>query len=140
MGLLAVMTGVVSENMIAIREQMVKEDEQRDEVRKMMVTKTLMDLFRDADTDHSGTVSRDEFNALLRSPDLRRKLTKNTNMKVGDLEELFEWLDHDGVGTITIDQFMRGFKWINEPLRAKSLVKLQERLAVELKTLETNIT
>merc|ERR1712190_667205 len=84
--LLAVMTGVVSENMIAIREQMVKEDEQRDEMRKTMVTKTLMDLFREADTDHSGEVSRDEFNALLRSPDLKRKLTKNTNMKTDDLK------------------------------------------------------
>merc|ERR1712032_520422 len=31
-------------------------------------------------------------------------------------------------------------KWVNEPLRAKSLVKLQERLATELKSLETNIT
>merc|ERR1711972_79364 len=38
--LLAVMTGVVSENMIAIREQMVKEDEAREEVRKSMITKT----------------------------------------------------------------------------------------------------
>merc|ERR1740121_1936284 len=77
---------------------------------------------------------------MLRSPDLIRKLTKNTNMKVADLAELFEWLDHDGAGTITIDQFMRGFKWVNEPLRAKSLVKMQERLAVELKRLESNVT
>merc|ERR1712203_1029048 len=67
-------------------------------------------------------------------------LTKNTNMKVGDLEELFDWLDHDGVGTITIEQFMRGFKWVNEPLRAKSLVKMQERLMGELKRLEINVT
>lgn len=138
--LLAVMTGVVSENMIAIREQMIKEDEHRDEVRKMMVTKTLMELFREADTDNSGTVSREEFNSMLRSPELIKKLQKNTSMKPEDLAELFEWLDHDGVGTITIEQFMRGFKWVNEPLRAKSLVKLQERLANELKNLESSVT
>merc|ERR1712113_810504 len=66
--LLAVMTGVVSENMIAIREQMEKEDQQRDELRKMMVSKALTDLFRQADTDHSGSVSREEFDAMLKSP------------------------------------------------------------------------
>jgi len=138
--LLAVMTGVVSENMIAIREQMLKEDEQREQMRKSMVTQTLMDLFREADADDSGTVSREEFDAMLRSPDLIRKITKNTHMKVQDLQDLFEWLDHDGMGTVTVDEFMMGFKWANEPLRAKSLVKLQERLAADLKNLETNVT
>merc|ERR1719401_1475064 len=45
--LLAVMTGVVSENMIAIREQMVKEDEAREEMRKTVITKTLFELFQE---------------------------------------------------------------------------------------------
>merc|ERR1719324_1668909 len=35
--LLAVMTGVVSENLIAIREQMVKEDELKEEKRKQNI-------------------------------------------------------------------------------------------------------
>lgn len=138
--LLAVMTGVVSENMIAIREQMIREDEHREEVRKSMITQTLIDLFREADTDHSGHVSRQEFDAMLRSQELMRKITKNTNMKAQDLQDLFDWLDHDGGGTITIDEFMMGFKWINEPLRAKSLVKLQERLTSDIRRLQMNVT
>jgi len=138
--LLAVMTGVVSENMIAIREQMVKEDEQREEMRKTLVTQALMDLFREADMDNSGEVSREEFNAMIRSPELIRKITKNTHMRVQDLQDLFEWLDHEGKGTVTVTEFMLGFKWVNEPLRAKSLVKLQERIGQDLKRLETNVT
>merc|ERR1711879_241624 len=47
--LLAVMTGVVSENMIVIREQMMKEDEMREEMRKSMITKTLIELFQESD-------------------------------------------------------------------------------------------
>merc|ERR1719199_353281 len=101
-----------------------------------MITDLLFDLFKRVDTDGSGTVSREEFNAMLKRPDLMRKLTKNTRVRIQDLQELFEWLDHDGGGTITIDEFMAGFKWVNEPLRAKSLVKLQERLAGDLKSLE----
>jgi len=138
--LLAVMTGVVSENMIAIRDQMQKEDEQREEKRKSMITKVLMELFREADVDGNGIVSRQEFESMLKSPELVKKITKNTRMKVQDLIDLFDWLDHDKGGTITIDEFMTGFKWINEPLRAKSLVKLQERLAGDLKLLETTVS
>jgi len=138
--LLAVMTGVVSENMIAIRDQMQKEDEQREEKRKSMITKVLMELFREADVDNNGIVSRQEFEGMLKSPELVKKITKNTRMKVQDLIDLFDWLDHDKGGTITIDEFMTGFKWVNEPLRAKSLVKLQERLAGDLKLLESTVS
>ncbi|CAE8662525.1 unnamed protein product, partial [Polarella glacialis] len=137
--LLAVMTGVVSENMIAIRETMIKEDEQREEMRKTVITNLLIDLFREADADNSNTVSRAEFDGMLRSPDLVKKITSNTRMQVQDLKDLFDWLDHDGSGTITIDEFMAGFKWMNEPLRAKSLVKLQERLLGDMKSLETSV-
>jgi len=137
--LLAVMTGVVSENMIAIRDQMVMEDEAREEMRKTMITDLLFDLFTKADTDCSGTVSRAEFNAMLKMKDLGKKLAKNTRVRVQDLEELFDWLDHDESGTITIDEFMAGFKWVNEPLRAKSLVRLQDRLVQDLKSLEDTV-
>jgi len=138
--LLAIMTGVVSENMIAIRDHMAKEDALAEETRKTMITKLLIELFQHADEDHSGTVTRAEFDSLLRSADLARKIERNTHLKIKDLEELFDWLDHDGSGNITIDEFMQGFKWVNEPLRAKSLVKLQERLAVNLRSLEFSVS
>merc|ERR1719160_2037253 len=78
--LLAVMTGVVSENMIAIRDQMVMEDEAREEHRKTMITDLLFDLFKKAATDGSGSVNRTEFDAMLKRPDLTKKLAKNTHV------------------------------------------------------------
>merc|ERR1719296_291118 len=53
--LLAVMTGVVSENMISIRDQLMKEGEERDEMRKTLITKFLLELFQEADVDNDGT-------------------------------------------------------------------------------------
>jgi len=35
---------------------------------------------------------------------------------------------------------MKGFTFVNEPLRAKSLIKLQERLGLDLRSLETNVS
>merc|ERR1711939_1092801 len=72
-------------------------------------------------------------------PDLQKKISRGTNVRVQDLQDLFEWLDHDKGGTITIDEFLMGFKWVNEPLRAKTLVKLQERVAGDLKKLEDKV-
>lgn len=134
--LLAVMTGVVSENMISIREQMTREEEEKENMRKRMITELLRDLFRKADTDDSGHVSKDEFDAMLRSPEFVKKVTKQSHIRVQDLLDLFEWIDRDSSGTITIDEFMQGITWLNEPLGAKSLVKLQESLAGDLRDLE----
>lgn len=137
--LLAVMTGVVSENMIAIREQMVQEDEAREEMRRTMMAKTLVELFHDADVDRSGFISSSEFDLLVNSPELVRKIERNSHLKIQDLQDLFEWLDRDKSGCISHEEFMRGFTWINEPLRAKSLVKLQERLGQDMRGLQTNV-
>jgi len=138
--LLAVMTGVVSENMIAIREQMVKEDEAKEELRRTMVSQTLVELFRGVDADQSGTISREEFNLMLGSPDLIRKIERNTHLKIQDLLDLYDWLDRDGSGHISHEEFMKGFTFVNEPLRAKSLVKLQECIVQDLRSLELHVT
>ena len=36
-------------------------------MRKTMITKTLYELFREADADKSGTISKGEFDAMLRT-------------------------------------------------------------------------
>jgi len=137
--LLAVMTGVVSENMIAIRDQMVKEDVRKEEIRQEHVVLLLKDLFQKADIDNSGCISRDEFTFMLASPALVKKLGKFSKIDVNDLEELFSWIDHDGSGSINQEEFLEGFKWISEPLRAKSLVRLFQRLVDDVRLIKRNV-
>jgi len=138
--LLAVMTGVVSENMIAIREQMVKEDEAREELRRTMIAKTLNELFLAVDEDKSGTISRQEFEHLINSPVLVRKIERNSHLKMQDLQDLFEWLDRDCSGNISHEEFMKGFTRINEPLRAKTLMNVQERLNQDIRRMANRIS
>merc|ERR1711975_183136 len=108
-------------------------------MKKEHVLHFLGDLFRKSDTDNSGQISRDEFDVMLRSHELVKKLTKYSKMQPKDLEELFEWIDHDGSGTINLQEFMEGFRWINEPLRPKSLVKLYQRLSDDIKVLRQRV-
>merc|ERR1712176_588680 len=118
---------------------MAQEDKQREEFRRANITEHLLEVFRRADTDGSGTISREEFEHMLQNPTLVKKIQKNAHMQVSEMRELYDWLDNDGNGTITIDEFMEGFKWVNSPLRAKSLVKMQERVLNDLRHLESNV-
>lgn len=138
--LLAVMTGVVSENMIAIREQKDKEDTERQETRKQLITQMLRELFLAVDTDSSGNISAQEFDAMLKSQRLTKRITANSRIKLQDVQDLFILLDRDGGGTISIDEFITGFRWLNEPLRTKSLVRLKENMRVDLQRLEVDGT
>ena len=86
----------------------------------------LIDLFDWLDHDKGGTGKHSEI----------QQVSQNTPIKSYQLLRLLTCI-HESFsmqfianvsagGTITIDEFMTGFKWVNEPLRAKSLVKLQE--------------
>jgi len=138
--LLAVMTGVVSENMIAIREQMLKEDEVREAARRSTITKILIEAFQAADKDDSGQLSRKEFDSLLKTPALVRKIEQNTHLNMQDMADLFDWMDHDGSQQVTIDEFMYGFRWVNEPLRSQTAIKLQRRLVEDVHHLQRSVS
>eukprot|EP00913_Durusdinium_trenchii_P012278 g11528.t1 len=80
----------------------------------------LVDFFKRADTDGSGSVSKDEFNNMLLCTDI---------MKPQDFGELFDWLDSDKDGCVNIDEFLRGFRWLVATIDPKGLLKLEEELA-----------
>lgn len=135
--LLAIMTGVVSERMVAVKEQVTQQDREIAEKRRFVANETLVELFRCTDTDGSGTLSRREFEGMLHRADiLRHLLMLAPVINVQDLTELFDWLDHDKNDEIELTEFLEGFIWLNEDLNPKSFVKLQEQVARDLKLFE----
>jgi Ca2+-binding EF-hand superfamily protein len=127
--MLAVMSGVVSDNMIVLRNDMVAEDQRKEEERKSVVTRRLLELFTEADGDQSGAINREEFDLLLSSPKLIAQLSKVGTISPQDLHDLFDWIDHDGSGSIEINEFMAGFRWATQPLGISSLAKISERFS-----------
>lgn len=131
--LLAVMTGVVSFNMIALRAQITREDEARDQASKEKAKEVLLEIFEYADYDRSGELSIEEFEEMMKNEDIVKSIETNTNIKKQDLEDLWHWLDDDGSETVSWDEFLRGFQWLNEPFRPKTLLRLQEKVVKELR-------
>jgi len=137
--LLAVMTGVVSEKMIAAREKMNFEAQDRENQRSGMAAQAIQNLFHKADTDGSGEISREEFNTMLMWTDITKQLMEHSTINAQDLNELFEWLDHDKDGVVSIDEFIIGFRWLNDSISPKSFLKLQEEAAADIRALQQKL-
>lgn len=72
-----------------------------------MVLNSLRQIFRDADTDGSGELDKQELEAALRSHSVRDRL-RFLSIPFHDLMMLFHLLDEDGTALINIDMFFRG--------------------------------
>jgi hypothetical protein len=134
--LLAVMTGVVSFNMIALRAQITKEDDAREAEKKEKAREMLLEIFDFSDNDRSGELDKEEFASLVTNKEIIETIQANTNIKVGDLEDLWHWLDDDSSESISWEEFSRGFQWLNEPFKPKTLLRLQEKITKEIKNLK----
>lgn len=130
--IVAVMTGTVSFTMISFKARMVQEDELREEEKRVFVKQVLEDIFLALDEDGNGELSYEEFQALLRSKEVLLLLSDNTDIKIQDLEDMWQWIDTDKSGSVTIVEFFEGFEMLNEPFRQKTLLKVQERISGEI--------
>jgi len=133
-GLLAVMTGVVSEKMMATKERLTQETDdgpkhEHGSASMAHLEVMLVDFFKRADTDGSGSVSKDEFNSMLLCTDIMKPVMEESNLDAQDFGELFDWLDSDKDGCVNIDEFLRGFRWLVATVDPKGLLKLEEELS-----------
>lgn len=136
--LLAVMTGVVSEKMIAVREQLNSE-EKDDKKKHTLKSDKLIEKFHKADADGNHSISREEFDGMMGDAETMRLLMQHANVNAQDLQDLFSWLDSDKDDTISLKEFTEGFKWLNETVTPKSFVKLQEKLSSDLRIIEMHL-
>ena len=112
--------------------------QQKEEVRRARISEHVIEDSRQADSDGNGTVTREEFNAMLAMPDLEGKLQMNSYLRLSGMQELFESADYDMSGATTINEFMKGFKCMNVRLRARSLVNVQDTFTLDLMEMETS--
>lgn len=103
--IVAVMTGTVSFTMISFKERMVQDDESREEEKREFVTTVLADIFEQLDSNGDGELDYEEFQALLKSKEVLILLSENTDINIQDLEDMWQWLDTDKSGSLTIAEF-----------------------------------
>lgn len=134
--LLSVLTGVVSDNMMAVRESQAQKDEEAVEERRIWLARWLRGVFAAADKDGSMTLERSEYRELLKSPFHLKRLQQVAKVPMQDLMQMFDILDVDHNGLIEFQEFLVGFEWLNEPISGKSLLKLGHEIRISCKAVE----
>jgi len=136
--LLSVMTGVVSDNMLEVRQLQERKDEEKAHKLRQNAAQSLSEVFSAASPD-SANMGKKEYVEIISSPYYLRKLQEIANVPNQDLVRMFDWLDVDQQGSISYDDFMSGFDWLNEAVTGKSLLKLQTSVRYRCKKIESKV-
>mmetsp|Transcript_37480 Transcript_37480/g.67794 ORF Transcript_37480/g.67794 Transcript_37480/m.67794 type:complete len:697 (+) Transcript_37480:82-2172(+) len=134
--LLSVLTGVVSDNMMSVREAQAQKDDDAQEEKREWLTRWLRGVFAAADKDGSGALGRSEYRELLRSPFHLKKLQHVARVPMQDMVQMFDLLDIDGNNQIEFNEFLIGFEWLNNPITGKSLLKVGHEGRISCMALE----
>jgi len=117
---LSTIVGVVVESTLAsaaTNEEKIRQEKQKLEE---MVMKSLEDIFREADEDESGDLSREELSAALKKPHVIKRM-RILEIAIGDLDLLFSLLDSEDRGVIKTGSFFKGCTRLRGPAMARDL-------------------
>merc|ERR1712032_1070335 len=84
----------------------------------------MMIIFREADTDHSGTLSWEEFREHLGHPVIRAYFA-SLDLNISEARGLFVLLDIDGSGQIHIEDFVKGCLLVRGEAKSIDLATLR---------------
>jgi hypothetical protein len=94
---LAILTAVVSENMIASSNRFAAEERQKQEDTNVNMSKAkLLELFESNDPNKNGVLTREEWSEMVNDAETCEQLSEGTHLNKEDLLDLFDCLTVDG--------------------------------------------
>eukprot|EP00811_Abedinium_folium_P000353 NODE_10322_length_1360_cov_6.789943.p1 GENE.NODE_10322_length_1360_cov_6.789943~~NODE_10322_length_1360_cov_6.789943.p1 ORF type:complete len:324 (-),score=112.13 NODE_10322_length_1360_cov_6.789943:227-1198(-) len=131
---LAILTAVVSENMISATEDHEAAEKTELETATQSESKDrLTTLFKEIDKDGDGRLDEKEFNLLLRDKGLCNELCNASKLSVRDLTDLFLYLSKpgdDGVWTIVYRDFIDKLQVEGRDVSERSLFRLEKQMRI----------
>lgn len=142
--MVAILTAVVSENMISSTVQMDREQAQaEDELKRARSYDRLLQLFSEIDSDGNKTIDENEFKTMLQDSHRREELSEASGLKPRDLEDIFFFLSNEvegGTRVIRYEDFIEKLQVEDKLLSERSLFRVEKklRLVEETSTKSTN--
>merc|ERR1712129_50305 len=134
-GIVNVVTSIFVESAMASQEYFMDIKIQDALAAKRMHLQHLINFFDSLDADQSGTVSFQELQMLLDDPHFLVYL-ESINRSGADVVELFQLLDADGSGSITIDEFCDGFLKLKGEAKSFDVHRLSQQTIEQLSLLQ----
>jgi len=132
--LLNLVTGIILDHLLKITYQDELEKVKEKELKHQRMVATLADLFLCTDSDNSETVDKDEFIAAMQDDSFVARLTE-LSIPVLEAQHLFDVLDIDGSGQITLPEFLDGFTRVAGVAKSKDLLQVHCDLTKHFRTL-----
>eukprot|EP00928_Gymnodinium_smaydae_P096052 TRINITY_DN8397_c0_g1_i1.p1 TRINITY_DN8397_c0_g1~~TRINITY_DN8397_c0_g1_i1.p1 ORF type:complete len:786 (-),score=86.66 TRINITY_DN8397_c0_g1_i1:189-2339(-) len=123
-GMIALLTGVISESMFEKNEMRREETHLEDEERRAELSLRIEELFDSLDVDEEGEASLEATEQLM--PDIARLfLTNFIDFTRADLADMMKLLDIDGGGTVSKDEFKAGLLMLAAGVRPISIQEIK---------------
>jgi voltage-gated sodium channel len=145
--LLNMVSSVIVECILSLSNaEAEREKASQDDSKKHEYVKELVQIFNDIDTDDSGLLTWEEFTGITKDslggglkmkmkPGLRRAL-KIAGVTPNQAAELFHILDADATGTISKEEFIRGFLRVKAPPESKHILRVECRVDTVVKKMD----
>jgi len=108
-----------------IERGMANSDEKQERMEEELhkATSQIINIFRDSDQNGDGVMTKEEFQKAIANPQISRTL-KELEIDFYDLEYLFDHLDLNRNGSISLNEFVQGTLQLRGPAKAKRLFEL----------------
>lgn len=125
-GLLNILVGVVVESTLDVSRQRREVKERDEQCKLLQELKALKVIFEEADQDGNGCMDLSEFTAMIDLPEVKQKC-KKLHLPVENPSRLFETIDEDQSGEVTIREFIEGaLRMRNTPCTIEMRLALQQ--------------
>jgi len=122
-GLLNIILGVIVENTMAAAGRNAEKIIRMLDRSLKRVAQSLKEIFEATDADGSGTLEREELAVALKKSHVQDKL-RLINVSPSEMTEMFELLDYDSSGSVTIEEFNKGLLLIKGTAKSKEMMNL----------------
>lgn len=119
-----VVIAVIVENTLDQAMQNEKDVAKKLDKERQKAMKGMLEVFRIADKDGSGDLTKDEFIEALKKPDVM-KLLYEVEIDMRGAEGLFDILDYDESGSLDVTEFIEGCMRARGDAKAKDVLALQ---------------
>lgn len=132
--ILAILTAVVSENMMTASNKFLDEEEKRNEAEDELKNHNrLLDIFQDNDANHNGDISKEEWLAMLDDKTTLLELSEDTHLDRPDLIDLFDCLSVEGevyTGNVKYEKLIDSLKENGQQADKRAVLHVMLRLRI----------